>query len=588
MHIQEGSTTKGGVCGIVHIKGSQIPPPEDKLEDAVLPPGSIKMRSSEVRMSLRPTRKKWVDVEKDDLQRLAGFGVPQLWRGRAVGPIVAGAVPMISASTQYNRLKAVICRMFRSPPPPSEGIWTWAAGFKRLIWQEYDFPPAPMSDQEWLDSVPANRKRALSQAMTVWHRSGWTQKYEHFNSFVKEELLPFFDKDGLDLLPLRTMVDRLINAPHDGTHCIAGPKIKPYMVWLKRQWSWDTHLFYGGTKPEYLQLWLERAVRRGPQMIFWSDYSMFDASHNSETWAFVEDFYRQHLHDPWFAKVLEVWRCPKGSIGCFKYQGRVMNASGRDDTALANALLNGIAMLLSVTAAWYKLDLREVQEHHVIRISSDLLLSVCGDDALGFLPSCTMSDQLEFITRARQNLTAFGFKAKMFSSDRLEDAVYLGHRPIEVDGKWYWARTLGRCLYKLGWQCKVRGDPTAHFHGICKMHGVCSSHVPILSDICKAWLAQRSGTKINAWQPDPNKPWEEMGRPAPDHYSDDTLRCLARAYTVDRRPCRTDLSVQDVLVTEADVRNCIQYVVTSVTEARGAPCVLDHWLLRHMVCVDEQ
>lgn len=397
-----------------------------------------------------------------------------------------------------------------------------------------------------------------------------------------------FEKNGLDLLPLRAMVDRLINAPHDVTHCIAGPKIKPYMAWLKSQWSYDSSLFYGGTTPDKLQAWLTRATSCGPKLVFWSDYSMFDASHNVDTWHFVEEFYQQHRHDVDFMRVLEVWRLPTGTIGDLRYQGRVMNASGRDDTALANALLNGIAMMLSVTAAWFRKPLRDVRISDLEAIKSELLLSVCGDDALGFLPACDDARALEFITDARAHLTAFGFKAKMFCSSRFEDAVYLGHRPLPVNGLWYWSRTIGRCIYKLGWQLGTRGDPSAHFLGIAAMHSQCSSHVPVLSDICKTWLSTRKGAKINHWKPDPNKPWERMGLFGPENYADDTIEALARAYTVEKTALRGDLDLAGTIVTAASVRECINYVCEVVREAAGRPCVLDHWLLRHMVVVDEQ
>jgi hypothetical protein len=557
----------------------------------VLPPGALKIRASaapeELRLRAGP-RKKWIDLEKGDLEILRKVEVPHMWRGRAVGPVISGATPVVSAATNYNRMKAIICRMFAAPPPPQRGIWNWAAQFKREIWPEYDFPPSPMTDQEWLDSVPAARKRPLTEAMALWRLSGWSRKYETFHSFIKEEWLPGFRKEGNDLLPLREMVDRLINAPHDVTHCIAGPKIKPYMAWLKMQWSLDTHLFYGGTTPEKTQQWLHRATGDGPKLVFWSDYTMYDSSFNSDVWEFIEDFYSQHKDDAEFARVLECWRAPKGKLGDLKYQGRVMNASGRDDTALANALLNGIAMLLSVTAAWYQKPLLEVAVEDIHRISTILLLSVCGDDALGFLPTCTHEKALDFIDRARSNLALMGFKAKMFCSFRFEDAVYLGHRPLPIGGRYYWSRTVGRALYKLGWQVRIRGDPSAHFMGIAKMHVECSGHVPILGDLCKAWVSARPHAKVNAWRPDDNKPWQQMGKLAPPAYDDSTIAAFASAYTVAKSDLRGDLDLQDVCVTPAAVRECIAYVVAEVEKCRGRPCVLDHWLLRHMVLVDEQ
>jgi len=448
-----------------------------------------------------------------------------------------------------------------------------------------------MTDEEWLDSVPSNRRPILSRAMQLWHTGGWSSKYESFNSFIKEEFLPYFDKDGLDLVPLRAMVDRLINAPHDVTHCIAGPKIKPYMKWLKQQWNHTTHLFYAGCDPDYVQAWLARATSFGCRLCFWSDYSMFDASHNSETWAFVEAFYDQYKHDVWFNKVLDVWRTPNGTIGDLKYQGRVMNASGRDDTALANAILNGVAMLLSVTAAWFKVPLSRVTRAHLELIKNDLQLGVCGDDALGFLPPVSEPEARGFINRARANLTMFGFKAKMFCSHRFEDAVFLGHRPIQVGGAWYWAKTLGRCLYKMGYQRGLSGDPGAHFNGICQMVSTVSAHVPILSDIAREWLAARKGSKVNAFKADlEHRPWQQLGRFGPKHYDAQAIASIARAYSIEADSCRGDLTaggLESLCVTPGDVVECISHVVRTIRASGGTPCVLDHWLLRHMVAVDE-
>lgn len=568
------------------IKGQEISPPSDKLAETEFTKGQVKIRSALT--PWKKTKAKWADVEKSDIAKLRLLSTTDgPYVGRLVGPCISGAYSMLSAMTEHNRLKALVVRMFRSPPPPEKGIWEFAKKFYRTIWPNFDHPPQPFSDEEWLASMPSNRRQVLSEAMDLYKRTGWCKSYARFNSFVKLELLPWFEKTDFGLVPLTSMVDRLINAPHDVTHTIAGPKIKPYLGWLKQQWHHENFLFYGGVEPDKLHSWLQKVVGKGSRLVFWSDYSMFDASHNDATFSFVLEFYRQHKSDRDFMKVLEAWRVPTGTIGRnIKYRGRAMNASGRDDTALLNALLNGLAMVLSVTASWYRIPLMEVTPSDVIRISSHLDLSVCGDDALGFLPPVAPDRAREFIDCARANLKSFGFKAKMFASDRFEDAVYLGHRPLPVDGVWYWSRTLGRCLYKLGYQTSVGGDPRAHFHGICKMHDVCSKHVPILSDITQEYLKHFAGTKCNEFKVDPNKPWEVMGVFGPDHYSQDTIDALARAYTVNRGPLRGDLTqLRDVHVTSADIRDCIHKCVKGI---EGGPCVLDHWVLRHMVLVDEQ
>lgn len=227
----------------------------------------------------------------------------------------------------------------------------------------------------------------------------------------------------------------------------------------------------------------------------------------------------------------------------------------------------------------------EVEMADLDRLGPDLLLSVCGDDALGFLPPVSSDRAREFRCAMKENLAAFGFSAKFYVSDRFEDAVYLGHRPLPVNGVWYWSRTLGRCLYKLGYQVGVRGDPRAYFAGICKMHMVCSSHVPVLSDIARIWLSKNRGCKVTEWKPDPHKPWETMGKMGPNGYAEDTLEALARAYTVDARPAREDLEIETTMITPDHFRDLLSYLERAV---QAQPCTLDHWLLRWMVLVDEQ
>lgn len=557
----------------------------------VLPKGAIKIRATSTNLP-NPSGKRWIDVVPADLSRLALESNPIRFQLRLAGPMIAGCVPMVSAASNYNRLKALLCRLYRVPKTPSPGIWQWARQFLPTLLEDFDNPPLAWEVHYWLKSMPTNRQPPLERAKELYDMTGWSEVYAQFHAFIKEELLPAFSKgkdgDGLSVYCLMEMVDRLINAPHDVTHVIAGPKIKPYTQWLKDQWHVDNFLFYGGVSPRKLQRWLDRVTSNGERLVFWSDYTMFDSSHNADTWEFVESLYSQHKDDLDFQRVLAAWRIPCGIIGDLKYRGRPMNASGRDDTALANAILNGFAMVCSVAAAWFEIDLFELTPGHIVRISCDLQLSVCGDDALGFLPYRGPEHALAFVQRAKANLLRFGFNAKMFCSNRFEDAVYLAHRPLPVDGRYYWTKTLGRCLYKLGWQTGVVRDPAATFMGIVDMHNTCSRHVPILSDICKTWAEQRTGAKVNKFVVDPNCPWQSMGVCGPDHYSEDTINALARAYSVGRCNTRSDLEFPDTFVSAQDVRSCIRHVVEVVGQSGGRPCVLDHWLLAHMVAVDEQ
>jgi hypothetical protein len=577
---------------LVNLFGVEVPPPASKItgpDGPKVPKGAVKILATAA-PRLKKGKSKWIDVCLADLAKLVVDQPPAI-QARVVGPVISGCGACTTAKTDYMGCVALFCRMFRSPPPPRSGLWKWAASFTSILLPAWDDPPESMSDEDWIASMPANRRKALTEALELWKRTGWCSRYSKFRSFIKLELLPLFEKTKDGFAPLRETVARLINAPHDVTHAIAGPMLKPFAHWLKAQWSADSPLFYGSVSPEVLRSWLCRATAKGPRLVFWSDYSMFDSSHNADTWALIESLYTPLFSDPVrgadFRRVLEAWRCPSGYLGNLKYTGRVMNASGRDDTAFANALLNGLAMFISVTAAWWKIPLLEVQAHHVWRIMDELMLSVVGDDALGFLPPCSEADRRLFEAAAKSNLREFGLKAKFFTSYRFEDAVYLGHRPVTVDGEWYWSRTLGRCLYKLGYQVGVSNHPVAHFAGIANMHATCSQHTPVLADICRLWMKAHPGTKINRPEPDPNKPWETMGTFGPGHYSTDTLECLARAYTVAPEDGREDIEHLGgpCLVTAEHFRQLISWLETVDFTV---PCVMDHWLLRRMVWVDEQ
>lgn len=573
----------GGNCGITYIKGSQFPPPVEKWSEVVLPVGVIKILATAV-TSIKSNGKKWINLEKDDLAKLR-LTTPDKYLAGLIGPGISGAPCMVSAQTDYNRFKAFVTRSYRNMPEPKQDIWKIIAQFTDIILPNHSNPPEMMTDDEWLESMPADRRKPLGASFAMYRELGWDVKYSKFSVFIKNELLPMYSKDSFGLTSLVGMVDRLIYAPHNVTHCIAGPKIKPYMKWLKEQWHVNNVIFYAGTSPDLTQAWLTRATSNGPKLIFWSDYTMYEYSHNVQTWEFMESFYSQYKDDVDFQRVLNAWRAPGGRIGGLKFQARVMNASGRDDTAFANALLNGFAMLLAVTASWKCKTLQEVTIADIYSISSELLLSVCGDDALGFLPECTEERAFRFITDAKLILNEIGFKAKMFCSFRYSDAVYLGHRPYLIAGKWYWGKTLGRCLPKLGWQAACKKNPAAQFLGICKMHEVCSAHVPVLAEITRRWTSARKHAKVNPWIENPSKPWQQMGKFGPEGYDESTLVELAHAYTVDRRSCRSDLSAQDVVVFPQDFISLIDYCNATIS---GVPCVLDHWLLRHMVWVDDQ
>lgn len=549
-----------------------------KLADVQFDPGQVKICWGKAlgKTSVMDRGRRWEEFKVEDLEALSHLCEEQEFTHALSGIACSGARPMVSAKSPYVQAKALLCRVFRLPPErpwgrgPREGIWKWAEQFSPLILG--DLRSRRMTDADWLQSMPTQRRRALERAQENYRLRGWSEGYGTFSAFVKTELLPGFSKKG-ELGPLDCMTDRLIQGPADETHVIAGPWLKPLLGSLKAQWSCSNPVFYGSAGPESLHKFLQLKLVGGEKMYFWCDYSMYDNTHSPQSWDFLENIYRRAgIEDADFWRVMEIWRSPRGRLGAFKYLARVMNASGRDDTALANAILNGIAMVLALTAAWYRIPLCDVQGFHVSSFFPILGLSVCGDDTVGSMPPVPVERRPEFSAAVKAALAEFGFEGKFFVSDRLTDAVYLGCRPYPAGGNWYWGKTIGRATYKMGWsQLKGGRDLMAHITGVADMHVLCSRHVPVLFDLAERIVQLRQGAKRTPPTLDPNKPWEWTYRSGVP-YDDSTISAVCEIY-----------SVGGAVVTPGDVWSLIH----AIRAVERLPCVLDHWLWKHMVVVDD-
>lgn len=579
--------------GIVKVHGEELPPKASKWELVDTGPGMTScpcstgvkcdLNTARVRLSRENAPKRWDDFVKEDLEKLKVPVVPRFTH--VLGGIgCSGARPMVSARTSYNCAKALLGRVFLKLPPrpwskeggPKPGIWAKAKEFVNLLLPGFEAPR--MAFKEWLETMPKRRRAALQRGWDRFERAGWLASYASFTSFVKTELLPGFGKLRGDLVRLEEMLDRAIHGPSEESHCIAGPVVKPYVRKLKEIWGIESPIFYGSCAPEKLHKWLQLLVAEERQY-FWCDFSMYDRTHSLDSWAFVESLY--DTTDPMFRKVLDAWRRPRGRFGPLKYQAPVCNASGRDDTALANALLNGFATYLSACSAWLRVPVEELTPAQVQGCMTDIRLSVCGDDSLGWLPLCSEERMREFRQDFGLNIEKFGFIAKLCTSTQVDDCVYLGMRPYPTRGGWFWGKTIGRASYKMGWLLDQQGrDPMAHVTGIADMHVLCSSHVPVLADLAKKIVELRQGARRTPQVLDPEKPWEWTYK-AGVAYDDLTLQAVARVYS------RRETEGQDCAwEREVTVRD-VQDLIDEINKVERLPCVVDHWLWKHMVFSDD-
>lgn len=522
---------------------------------------------------------KWTDMCVSDIEKLREYNERGRFTHILCGIGLSGARPMVSASCCYNQAKALIGRVFRQPElrswgrGPMPGVWEWAWQFVDELLPEYR--AHRMTVEEWLKTMPATRRRPLERAYERYKRVGWTKSYRKFSSFVKTELLPGFAKSGGDLVRLAEMLDRLIQGPSDECHVITGPWLKPLVKELKKKWTSDFYVHYGSCGPESLHRFLVDRVVDSAHSFFWCDFSMYDNTHSDDSWTFMERLYsRAGIEDCDFWQVLKAWKRPEGRIGPMRYRARVMNASGRDDTALANGILNGFATYLSVSAAYLGKPLLELTVADLREIRSVIALSVCGDDSLGCLPPMP-AERLSAITReVRTNIAMFGFEAKLECSTRIHDAVYLGMRPYPTKSGWFWGKTIGRSTYKMGWKTLSGGvlsaDPMAHITGVADMHTLCSRHVPVLGDIARKVVELRCGAKRTPVNLDPNKPWEWTFQAGVD-YDEVTLQHVAEVYST------------HTLVTTDDIRSLLE----QIKNVNSLPCILDHWVWRRMVEADD-
>ncbi len=587
--VREGREAPAGGCGMVYCPAKEFYPPAKKMAGIVLPAGGLKIRATAAPQLANPRNQKWISLKIEDLPALAIGAAKTKPELRAIGPIISGCYPQVHAATNFVLACVCMCRLFRPLPPPQTGIWIWALQFKTCLTPNHRTPPARMSDEDYLAGVESRRRKAIGRAQEIVRITGWTSKMKKFKAFRKLEKGPGFSKHSMLMDPLDKDLARGIYGPNDVVHAKLAPWLKPMLPWLKQMWSPDALFFYAATTPEKLHVWLTRLASFGDGLIFWGDMSQCESAFDQSVQDFVESFYTHIFAGEVDARrIFDAISAPSGTMGDLKFQTRKMNGSGRPDTSLMTTIAVGFAVTLSVTAAWNRIPLRSVEVAHLEEFKQLGILGGAGDDTLGIIPSRGRTLDIDFINRSRENITQFGFSIKMFASYKLSDAVFLAHRPLPVNGKWYWHKTHGRMVYKLGWQVGLDGDARARMNGIMLMVNLTGAHTPIIADIAQAWLGTQKGAKVNMVVEDENKPWELMGRVNPGGYADDTIVALADAYSHTKdHALRGDLDTEDVIVTPADVRHCIKHVWDVIGKSGGIPCVLDHWLLRHMVYEDE-
>ncbi len=448
---------------------------------------------------------------------------------------LSGAVPFVSPKGVRPLAEAIQFRVFAvTGTRVTPGVFGLAQRVADRLFRSFLSGVAePMDTWEWICSMPSRRRKELVRVWRKYQERGLepSHKYDRIQAFVKNEKLPYLGVKGGEYdASYAEYVARLIQAPHDETHLDAGRYLKPLVKRLKRDWSWDNWLFYASVAPSTLDHWLQK--HHDAASWFWADYSAFDATYSPGAWQLIESFYARLYPDadPRFWRALDVWRTPNGDCRLRKdearirYQAAPMNASGRDDTALANALFNGIALALSIAAAIAQKDVMDLEDHDIERMKQVVNIAVVGDDSL-----VALSLDVEPIADAIvANLGKFGLSVKSQFSRDLVDVTFLAMMPYPVAGTYYWGPTLGRRLYKAYWQEDPVGNLPAWTLGVAKQLAL-YQHVPILVDMAERIISLLPGGKITRFKRDENRVWAARDTATP-RYDASTLAWLARRY----------------------------------------------------------
>lgn len=554
------------------------------MPEVELPLERLQIDFKNTQLSLDPTTLDKVQPHKIDATAEPRIG------SVLVGVGVSGCPPMVTHKSHTATIRAVLARIMRlNPVTVSAAAW---AAVTRLCWDTvllgFDKQVEPLMTDEWLATFPGPRRRVLQSAYDRWLELGcsmvdtharWCSKVLRFSIFVKREFLPRCKPEGPQLVPICAYKPRAIQPPPDWSHLAVGVMTKPLTVALEHHWSWDSHLFYAAAPPELLDKWLDKW--HASEQWYWSDYTMFDCTHSRHSWTFVEHVYRRVVPREWplyhmFWKVLEAWRQPVGSFygkhghAVFRgrYKGRVMNASGRDDTALANALLNGVATSACMACVYFRVTLEELTPGQWRQFMGIAGIAIVGDDSLAAIPRVDSTGQPMELHRMPGLLAQFGFIAKTGASHNVRDAVFLGNRPYYVRGKWVWGPTLGRRLYKHHCCLNPEASPLSWLAGVVKAECISYNHVPVLGA-----MARRCSELLTRSAPSPVADTERWIRsirlPPPDE----------RTY----EQCALAYSTATTITTVADLKS-LENMIMSINEL---PFVLHHQAVTNFLLVDD-
>jgi hypothetical protein len=363
-------------------------------------------------------------------------------------------------------------------------------------WQQITSPA-----ETWIGTFDARRRRKYWDAL-IKYKQEVQPKRLYFDSFLKRELAAH----GCNEKGIRRPANpRIIFDPVAWSQIVMGPILRSTTNLLHEIMSKDSNItYFGGMKPNEGNEWLKRFVdeetldfkadlgTRPGFVAIENDFSKMDSCYGNACFKFVEKVYLHWglpLDLPLPKTIFQLWMTPKSR---FRSGTRVrapsMNASGRADTALMNALINGYVQLSAYMCESLNTKIEDVTSGQYQAFLENFYIGLLGDDSVTFtLPFPNIGN------RVSDHIALYGFEARdMKTWVHPKFITFLGQRVYPVlNGKEKtiaWGPSIGRKLFKLGVACDIQDAPLQWLKQNMVAVTRTSPHVPIISDVANKTL----------------------------------------------------------------------------------------------------
>lgn len=354
----------------------------------------------------------------------------------------------------------------------------------------------------WISSFEPRKKAIYYRALLNYgkeKKKGSNLPKIDFSFFLKREV----DTHGCDRSGRRpAMNPRIICNPSPISQVLVGPYMRVATKHLHHILSLDNPgTYFGGLGPNDGNTWARRifdndfkiclpGVGSGKDYaIIENDFSKFDATYNSDAFKFVYSVYRYWglpMDNELFMHVLDTWKKPKGRFRSGTLvSAPIMNASGRADTALMNALINYFVQLSAFLEVTYSREVDKISREELSNFFETFRIAVLGDDSLTVVP---YKEGME--GNVSDIIQHYGFEARDMKVHRdAKHAVFLGNRlyPVLEGGlpTISWGPTIGRRMFKMGTATDIQDDPTDWLRQTSEATIIQAGFVPILGDMAR-------------------------------------------------------------------------------------------------------